>query len=135
MLRKQLRILWIVLAACLAGMTSADDIDGPDMYVYVEVSVREITLEGMRQRLALLQSSDYSVASDNTLDAQTRVQIADIYAQFGTTAGAHLAYGTRHVAQIEEWLEQNPTWKDRYAALDTQFRSLSDQLSALRQAQ
>lgn len=135
MLRKQLHVLCLLAVACLASSSMADGLDGPDMYVYVDVSVREVTLEGMRQRLSLLQSSDYSAESDAALDAQTRVQIADVYLQFGTTAGGHAAYGTRNRAQIEEWLEANPEWKDRYATLATQFRALSDQLSASRQVQ
>lgn len=135
MLRKQLQILCWLVVACFAGALGADDLDGPDMYTYVDVSVREVTLEGMRRRLSLLQSSSYSTESDAALDAQTRVQIADVYVQFGTTAGGHLAYGTRNRAQIEQWLEANPEWKDKYATLDREFRELSSQLSASRQVQ
>jgi hypothetical protein len=136
MLRKQLQVLWVAIwmgMACSSGL--ADSLDGPDMYVYVEVSVREITVEGMRQRLALLQSSDYTKQADEAIDTNTQVLVADIYKQFGTTASSHVAYGTRHAEQVKSWLEENPSWQSRYAALDSQFRSLSNQLSALRPAQ
>lgn len=135
MLRKFSHWLALSLGLWLLCATARAEIDGPDMFVYVEVSVREITLEGMRQRLALLNSSGYTVEADNAVDAGTRVRIADIYAQFRTTAGAHVAYGTKHAQAIEAWLDQNPTWRSRYATLDSQFRSLSDQLSASRRAQ
>lgn len=73
--------LWLLQFTAIAA------IDGPDMYVYVEVSVREATIEGMRERLSLLQSSQYTAAGDDAVDAQTRVRIADIYSRFGTTPG------------------------------------------------
>lgn len=135
MLRKSsLSLVW-ALGLWLLCMTAHADIDGPDTYVYVEVSVREATIEGMRQRLALLQGSGYTVAADDAIDAQTRVRVADVYTRFGTTAGAHVAYGTRHARLIDAWLNENPTWKSRYATLDSQFRALSDQLNASRRPQ
>lgn len=136
MLRTSLHTLWVAIALGIACFSAvADGIDGPDMYVYIEVSAREATLEGMRQRLALLQSSGYSVEADNAIDSQTRLRITDVYVQFDTTPGAHAAYGTRHGALIQAWLEEHPDWKNRYATLDSQFRSLSSQLSASRRTQ
>ncbi len=132
---KFLHSLALCLGLWMLCMTAQAEIDGPDTYVYVEVSVREATLEGMRQRLALLQRSDYTLEVDNAVDAQTRVRIADVYAQFKTTAGAHVAYGTQHAQAIEAWLDQNPTWRSRFATFNSQFRSLSDQLSASRRVQ
>jgi hypothetical protein len=129
--RKSHSLLW-GLCLWLCCWTAIAQIDGPDTYVYVEVSVREATLEGMRQRLALLQSPRYTPEQDGALDAQTRLRIADIYASFNTTASAHVAYGTRNAALIAAWLEQNPTWRSRRATLDSQFRSLSEQLSVSR---
>lgn len=136
MLRKQLQTFWVAISLLIAcSWVIADDIDGPDMYVYIDVSVREITVEGMRQRLALLQSTGYSTEADNAIDTNTRVQVADVYAQFGTTPGAHVAYGTRKAELVKVWLEENPDWKNRYATIESNFRSLSSQLSALRSAQ
>ena len=135
MLRRKSHSLAWGICLWLLCFTASAEIDGPDMYVYVEVSVREATIEGMRQRLPLLQSADYTVEADNAIDAQTRLRIADVYAQFGTTASAHVAYGTRQAALVGEWLDQNPTWKSRLASLDSQFRSLSNQLSASRRQQ
>ena len=135
MLRTKSHSLAWGLCLWLLCLNAFAEIDGPDMYVYVEVSVREATIEGMRQRLTLLQRSDYTIEADNVVDVQTRLRIADVYAQFGTTASAHVAYGTRNAALIGEWLNQNPTWKSRLASLDSQFRSLSNQLSASRRQQ
>lgn len=135
MLRRKSHSLAWGMCLWLWCLVAWAEIDGPDMYVYVEVSIREATIEGMRQRLALLQSPQFTLDADNALDNQTRVRIADVYAQFGTTAGAHLAYGTRNARLIDQWLDENPTWKSRYATLDSQFRSLSNQLSASRQEQ
>ena len=135
MLRTKSHSLAWGLCLWLLCLNAFAEIDGPDMYVYVEVSVREATIEGMRQRLTLLQRSDYTIEADNVVDVQTRLRIADVYAQFGTTASAHVAYGTRNAALISECLDQNPTLKSRQANLDSQFRSVSDQLSASRRQQ
>ena len=135
MLRKSSLSLVLALGLWLMCIPTHANIDGPDTYVYVEVSLREVTIEGMRQRLALLQGSNYSVAADDAIDAETRVRVADVYARFGTSVGAHMAYGTRHASLIETWLNENPTWKGRYASLDSQFRSLSEQLNASRRPQ
>lgn len=135
MLRNKWHSLAWVLWLCSLHLAAVAEIDGPDTYVYVEVSVREATIEGMRQRLTLLQSTQYSVEGDNAVDVQTSIRIAGIYAQFGTTPGAHVAYGTRNAALIDAWVNQNPTWQNRYATLDSQFRSLSNQLSASRRQQ
>lgn len=120
--------LWLV---CL---TAHAELDGLDMYVYVEISVREATVEGMRQRLALLKRSDYSKDADNAIDAQTRVRVSNVYTQFGTTAAAHVAYANRNAAALDSWLVANPAWRQKYAELDSQFRSLSEQLNASRRA-
>lgn len=132
MLHKFSQSIGWALGLLLLCLTARAELDGPDMYVYVEVSVREATIDGMRQRLALLKGSDYTLEADTAIDAQTRTRVADVYAQFGTTAGAHVAYGMRHRATIDAWLNENLSWQSKYAALDSQFRSLSDQLSASR---
>jgi hypothetical protein len=131
MLRKSL--CSIALTLCVGmSMSVRAEIDGVDMYVYVEVSVREATIDGMRQRLALLQSDTYTAEVDDELDTQVRLRVADAYALFGTTASAHAQYGTNQAAAIEEWLNANVQWRNKLTALQSQFSSLSNQLSAAR---
>lgn len=133
MVRKSL-ILVLVMLAQIAGLgaASATGIDSPAEFVYVDLAVRGITLDGMEQRLALLQSGQYTVAADEAVDAATQDRVAEFFASYGTAAGAHAAYGTRNADSIRTWIDENPFWQERYAEMEARFDALSSQLSALR---
>lgn len=110
----------------------ADPIRGPEHYLEIELKVRELTLQGMRARLELLQRPAHSVEQEVLIDRQTRLAILDVYTSHRTTAGAHLAYGTKHAQEIRAWLEVHPAQRDRSARLGADFTAVSNQLDALR---
>lgn len=127
---KSLLFLLLLAVGPLAADASANP--GFERFLTIEAELRAATNEGMRQRLALLGSPDYSEEADERLDARTRARVAAVYAAHGTTAAGHAAFGTRHADEIEAWVVQHPEWRSRQQALQSEFESLSSQFSAAR---
>lgn len=135
-----LRTLFILLACTVATSTAAQTPPAPNLhpferYVAVDVTVRELTVEGMRTRLALLRDTADPAQrqhADEQLDGETQQRIASFYAASGTSASRHAAFGSRFEPLIAQWLDEHPDWRSRTAAVDAEFQSLSSQFSAAR---
>ena len=133
MTRTRLMSLFCLLILAIASApTGVAANPGVEQFVRVEADLRAATNEGMRRRLVLLDSPEYSAEADERLDAETRGRVAAVYAAHGTTAAAHSAFGTRYAAEIEAWVMQHPEWRSRQQALQSEFESLSSQFSAAR---
>ncbi|RFA30104.1 hypothetical protein CAI21_07845 [Alkalilimnicola ehrlichii] len=103
----------------------------PETFLQLEVEVRELTLAGMERRIELLANQATRV-EDTSLDNRTRRTIDAVYAEYGTSAGEHAAYGRQNSQAIEAWLDDNPSWKFRLLYLDNQFETLSERMQAIR---
>lgn len=125
-LRKLLLLACVVLwpASGWATLTA-------ESYLRLEYEVRQLTLEGMEQRIALLQAGA-SLDDEERLDSRIRTSIDEVYRRYGTTPGAHAAFGNRETAAIGAWLDQNFSWKYRFQWLNSRFEALSQQIRALR---
>jgi hypothetical protein len=126
-------LLWLLVGWGLPVSSAwAAGIEDAGTYVYVDVSVRSLTLQGMRTRLALLQGDRSDPALEAAIDADTQRQVAEFYQRFGTSAAAHAAYGSREAVRIRDWIDAHPLWQQRYADLEADFRAVSAQLNGLR---
>jgi hypothetical protein len=49
----------------------------------------------------------------------------------GTSPHGHAGYGAEHAAEIEAWLDENPSARQQLADLNFRFESLSKQFNTL----
>lgn len=125
------RILCAAWVLAIVPASFADELT-PETYVAVEAEVRELTLEGMAQRVSLL-SGGSNPEFEALLDAANRQQVRQAFQDNDTTANAHAAYGTQNADEIAAWLDANPDWQAHLDSLAQEFESLSNQLDALRE--
>lgn len=106
----------------------------PRTYTEADVEVREVTMEGMRERFELLSAG---ATDDELFDAgsQNAALIEEIYSEYGTSGGAHAAYGSRERAAIDAWLAEQPDWQQHYQSLERDFEALRKSLETLQGAQ
>lgn len=132
----ELRVLIFVSALAWLGPSDAhaQGAATPAAYIELELTVRELTIAGMRERVALRASSNYTRAADHALDERIRARISEVYRSHETTPGAHLAFGTRERKLIREWLSIHPELQQRYQALSSEFRTLSAKLNHMGKA-
>lgn len=122
----------IVAVSMLANVPAALAGDlTPQTYVAVDAEVRELTLSGMAERLALLSSGNSTPQQEAIIDADNRRAISQAYRDNGTTAAAHAAYGTQHADEIAAFLAAHPEWQAHFDVLADEMESLSSQLTTL----
>ena len=103
----------------------------PQTWVATEAAVRELTVAGVSERLALLSSGNSTLRSEAVIAERNRQAVSRAYRDNGTTPTAHAAYGSRHATEIEAWLDANPEWQSYLDSLMVEFEELSSQLDAL----
>lgn len=120
---------WILLIASVSAHAQSLS---PQSFVQIDIAVREITLDGMNERILLLSTGSATSKDELALDKAHQQAVADTYRTYGTTANAHTLYGTHNAQAIANWLEQNPEWQAHYDDIAAEFESLSAQLDGLR---
>ena len=127
----RIQAYWILVVAFVVWGVAIAQTLSPASYIDIELKVRQITNEGMQQRLFLikLQSED-SVEDQYELDAETYNMINAVYESHGVTAGSHAAYGTRNVVAIDKFLMNKPTIRQELEAIGHEFDRLSSLIGA-----
>ncbi|GGX65933.1 hypothetical protein [Saccharospirillum salsuginis] len=101
----------------------------PAHYVKMDIAVRQATLEGVEERLALLGAGvEQDVIQQR--DEDTRQTITALYRQYGTTASQAVAWATRHREAIEDWLAEHPGYQSEYHRLARSLDAASNKLQA-----
>jgi hypothetical protein len=118
-------------ALLMNAIASGADELVPQTYVAIEAEVRELTLAGVSERVALLSSGDSTPQSEALIAEKNRQAVTRAYRDNNTTAAAHAVYGTRHSAEIEAWLDAHPEWQAYLDSLVVELEELSAQLDAL----
>lgn len=85
----------------------------PASYVAVEIAIRSITLEQLRER-----------NSGNESDIDYRQRIQAKYKEYHTTPGQHVRYVNDHQAEIGKWLDEHPDEQAQLDALQSEFKYL-----------
>lgn len=127
-------IRWVVVFGIAVALltqprvTQAQSLTSAEVYVRIELSVRRLTNEGMRRRLALLRWPEYTRTADYALDAETGRAVAEVYRRYHTSPGAHLAFGNRQVQAIRRYLKSHPELQGEQELLRSEFKQLSSAL-------
>lgn len=133
MLSKTFRRLTLTLAGLLlAGLSLvgfAQEMT-PARYVAMDLEVRQATVAGVGERLALVEAGvgpDAQFASD----AEVQERVAAIYRGYGTTGSQAAAWATRNRQAILDWLAEHPDRQADYDRLERLLEAASERLQAL----
>lgn len=123
----------VILIFCLNTSipVSAEQLTVAD-YVTLELEARRITLMGVRQRLALLQSNatfDIQMQEDNAIQQQ----VDNIYRQYGITIPSALIWASQHRQAIDNYLTNHPDQQDEYDRIADELDAVSKQIQTLLQ--
>lgn len=117
-------VLLLVLSVSIVMPAHAGSLGSHEEFVYLDQQARLITLEGMKARHDGLNAS-LNQSELMKIDEATREEIIALFAEYGVTPSQHAAYGSRHAEEIEQWLENHPSWNVIYDDLQREFDSLS----------
>ncbi len=114
-------------ASNVTGISAAD-------YVAMDLQARQLTLEGVRDRLALLQ---LNAGLDAQLEQDTEIQqdIDVVYQQYNMTAASAIAWATKNNEVIKAWLANNPSQQAEYDRIARELDAVSTQIQALMNTQ
>ena len=128
---KLIACMAVVLTALNATAQDADTsgISAAD-YVAMDLQARQLTLEGVRNRLTLLQ---LKAGLDAQLDQDAEIQqdIKAIYQQHNMTSANSLAWATKNKQAITDWLANNPEQQAEYDRIARELDAVSVQIQAL----
>ncbi len=99
-------------------------------YIQADLDVRNITLQGAKERLYLLtQGAGKPVELKS--DANIQDQVNQVYQRIGLTAAGTIAWSARHREEIRAWLEENPDQQAEYDTITAGLESVSAQIQLL----
>ncbi|MCP3670951.1 MAG: hypothetical protein GY814_11065, partial [Gammaproteobacteria bacterium] len=101
-----------------------------EQYVSMDLQARQLTLEGVRDRLSLLQ---LNAGLDTQLDQDAEIQqeIEAVYQQHNMTASSAVAWATQNNQAITDWLASNPDQQAEYDRIARELEAVSTQIQAL----
>lgn len=120
-------ILWVLTAVATLPAAAAELT--PELYVVIDLQVREATLVGMQERRELL-SRTHNPQMAESVERRSRERVAEVYRYYGVSPARHAAYATYHREAIERWQADNPDVASQYQDLERRFDTLSRALSA-----
>jgi len=124
---------YLVLSAILlsASFVASAQALTPATYIEIELQIRQLTNDGMAQRLFLLRlQNEDSLEDQQTLDVETVSLVNNIFQSYGTSAGKHTAYGTQQTEAITEFLNSNPSINQQFESISAEFENLSSLIRA-----
>ncbi|ODS24342.1 hypothetical protein AB835_04035 [Candidatus Endobugula sertula] len=129
LLKTILRASALTACLCAFSLSQVETLTAAD-YVAMELEARQITLDGVRDRLALLQANaglDTQLAGDS----DTQQQVDDVFQQYGMTLSSALAWATQHRQAIDDYLAQHPAQQAEYDRIARELETVSTQIQAL----
>ena len=133
MLSKTFHRLTLTLASLLLtglSMTGFAQEMTPARYVAMDLEVRQATVTGAGERLALVEAGagpDAQFASDT----ETQERVVAIYRGYDTTGSQAAAWATRNRQAILDWLAEHPDRQADYDRLERLLEATSARLQAL----
>lgn len=95
-----------------SGGTVAEELT-PQTYIDIEISVRSITLEQLRE-----------MVSGKEIGINYLQKIAKKYEEYNTTSSDHLKYGNSNQANVKNWLKQHSDKQTELDQLGLEFEQL-----------
>ncbi|MBL1275074.1 MAG: hypothetical protein COB30_003210 [Ectothiorhodospiraceae bacterium] len=99
-------------------------------YISMDLQARQLTLEGVKDRLSLLQFNA-GLGRQLDQDAETQQDVGAVYQQHNMTASRAIAWATQHTQAIIQWLKEHPDQQAEYDRISRELDAVSTQIQAL----
>ena len=121
----------VTLCLCTSLPIGAEPLTAAD-YVALELEARRITLDGVKDRLILLQgSADFE--SQLQHDSNTRQQVDSLYQIYGVTLPGALVWASHNRQAINDYLAERPDQQAEYERIADELDAVSKQIQTLLQ--
>lgn len=120
-------LLWV---ACV-GMVSNVWAMSPEKWMDIELNVRQLTVDGMQQRLHQLQQGA-SISEQLDADAAIQQAVVRIFQSHGITAADHLRWKSSNQRALDAWVVENYDAELRLLDIDRQYRAVAEALSSFK---
>jgi len=124
-----------VLLALITGIFLSMTLHAEEMtaerFVAMDLEARDVTLEGVKNRLFVLQQVRGDMPAQMREDNLTQQEVNEVYARYGTTAAKAVAWSTQHAEWIQKWLSQHTEVQEEYERIAKELDKVSDQIQAL----
>lgn len=127
---KKLLLLGVLLVLHITSNVFAVELT-PETFFQADIEARQVTIEGMYDRLDLLSSGTATMQEEMQLNEATEQQVSAVFAKYGTTQNDHLVYAQKNTEALAQFLEINPDYQAAYDSLNDQFEAASDSINAL----
>jgi hypothetical protein len=101
-----------------------------ERYVSMELQARQVTLDGVRDRLALL-SRGADMSEQLEQDGETQKAIEAIYKDSSMTPAQAIAWATQNKGAIEAWLIEHQEQQAEYDRIARELDEVSRQIQAI----
>ncbi len=128
---KHINYLILVAVATTSMATKACDLT-IQQFVDLDISTRLVTIEGMKERLVLLER----YASDNEMmeaDDKNRLQVTNIFTTYSCTSNQVLHFSNENGQSISEYIDTNDGVQTSFENIQNDFDTVSAQISAIKQ--
>jgi len=99
-------------------------------YVEMDLQARQATLDGVKDRLTLLElGAELDLQTEQ--DEQTQRAVSAVYTTWGTTSSTAIVWASRHRKEIEEWLDNHPDYQTNYDNIARELEAVSSLIQAL----
>lgn len=106
----------------------------PQAYYELEIQARELTLEGLKKRLACIRSN-CELPAQYAIDEEYQQKIMTLHEKAGTTPSRLAAWYTNHAAETENYRLVNPQLQMQLDTLSGSFEEHSDEIKKLMEIQ
>jgi len=114
---------------CSSTFSLAQDMTAAN-YIAMDLQARQITLNGVRDRLTLLQSAA-SLEKQLASDADTQQQVDVVYQRNGMTSSRAIAWATQHALNIAKQRAKSPEQQAEYDRIASELDTVSTQIQLL----
>lgn len=122
-------VVAIVALLSTSTVVMAQEITAAD-YVAMDLHARQLTVDGVKDRLALLQlGADLDTQLQQ--DAETQQDVEAAYQQYDMTASSAIAWATQHRQAIIDWLANNADQQSEYDRIAKELDTVSTQIQTL----
>ncbi len=129
LIKNTVKVAAIAMVLFTSSLSIAQEMTA-EQYVSMDLQARQLTLEGVRDRLSLLQ---LNAGLDTQLDQDAEIQqeIEAVSQQHNMTASTAIAWATQHSQAITTWLANNPNQQAEYDRIVRELDAVSTQIQAL----
>ncbi len=127
------RLMYFAFCIGLAAPCNGENVPeslNPATFVQLDLEAKRITLEGVKERLYLLQlNADLNTQLQQSVETQNKVQ--QLYLEQNLTLAKTLAWARGHQSEISSWIASHPEIEHEYSSLSQQLEATSAQIQSL----